>query len=128
MGDDGALYIEEGVVPIFKSVIPFTNIILPNQFEAKVLSGCKLDSLECITVCLNSLHQRYWVANIVISSLCLESHPGIILCCGSMADHRLRTRASCLISLRVNSSQSTPYIMLFAYVTADCFDDNLWMK
>ena len=92
MGGDGALYVEEGVVPIYKSVIPFADIILPNQFEAEVLSGCKLDSLESITVCLKSLHQRYRVANIVISSLRLESHPGVILCCGSTATSSLEPR------------------------------------
>jgi pyridoxine kinase len=92
MGDDGALYVEEAVVPVYKSIIPFADIILPNQFEAEILSDGKLDTLESINVTLRTLHQRYRVANIVISSLRLESHPGVILCCGSTATSCLQPR------------------------------------
>ena len=92
MGDDGALYVEEAVVPVYKSIIPFADIILPNQFEAEILSDVKLDSVKSITVSLQNLHQRLRVANIVISSLRLESHPGVILCCGSTATSSLQPR------------------------------------
>jgi pyridoxine kinase len=93
MGDDGALYVSEDVVPIYKSIIPFADIILPNQFEAETLSDCKLDSLESIKMCLRTLHRRYQIRNIVISSLRLESHSDVILCCGSTATSSLEPRA-----------------------------------
>lgn len=92
MGDDGALYVAEEVVPIYKSIIPFADIILPNQFEAEWLSDCKLNTIESITLCLKKLHQVYRVAHIVISSLRLDSHPGVILCCGSTCTETLEPR------------------------------------
>lgn len=85
MGDNGELYVAAEVVPIYKSIIPHADIILPNQFEAQVLSGYKLDSVESIPGVLRALHQQYRIRHIVISSLSLDSHPGVILCCGSTA-------------------------------------------
>lgn len=92
MGDDGALYVAAEVVPIYQCVIPFADIILPNQFEAELLSNCKIDSLDSVTTCLNTLHGIYRVAHIVISSIRLESHPNVILCCGSTATSSLEPR------------------------------------
>jgi pyridoxine kinase len=92
MGDDGALYVAEEVVPIYKSIVPFADIILPNQFEAEMLSDCKIDSIDGITVCLKTLHQLYRVPHIVITSLRLAAHPGVIFCCGSTATIQLEPR------------------------------------
>src|SRR5438046_5958233 len=92
MGDDGALYVAEEVIPIYKSIIPFADIILPNQFEAELLSDCKLDSIESITICLKTLHRLYRVPHIAISSLRLASHPDVIFCCGSTATADLEPR------------------------------------
>ena len=92
MGDDGALYVAAEVVPIYKSIIPFADIILPNQFEAELLSDCKIDSLDSVTTCLKTLHRIYRVSHIVISSIRLESHPNVILCCGSTATSSLEPR------------------------------------
>jgi pyridoxine kinase len=85
LGDNGQLYVAAEVVPMYKSIIPHADIILPNQFEAEVLSGCKLDSVGSIPGGLRAMHQQYRIRHIVISSLCLDSHPGVILCCGSTA-------------------------------------------
>jgi pyridoxine kinase len=92
MGDNGALYVAEEVVPIYKSIVPFADIILPNQFEAELLSNCKVDTLESISVCLKKLHQTYRVVHIVITSVRLSSHPGVILCCGSTATTQFEPR------------------------------------
>jgi pyridoxine kinase len=92
MGDDGELYVAAEVVPIYKSIIPFADIILPNQYEAEWLSDFKLDSLESIGPGIQKLHQLYRVKNIVISSLRLRSHPDVILCCGSTATSTLKPR------------------------------------
>ena len=93
MGDDGALYVAAEVVPIYKSIIPMADIILPNQFEAELLSDCKIDSIDSVKTCLQRLHQIYRVAHIVISSIRLESRPNVILCCGSTATSSLGPRA-----------------------------------
>jgi len=85
MGDDGQLYVAGEVVPVYKSIIPYADIIIPNQFEAELLSNRKLDSLDDITAFLRRLHEIYRVKHVVISSIQLASHPGFILCCGSTA-------------------------------------------
>ena len=40
MGDNGKLYVSEDVVPIYKELIPYANVILPNQFEAEYGTNC----------------------------------------------------------------------------------------
>lgn len=35
MGDQGRLYVNNDVVPAYKKVIPYADLILPNQFEAE---------------------------------------------------------------------------------------------
>ena len=92
LGDDGALYVSPEVVPVYKSIIPFADIILPNQFEAELLSDCNIDSLGSIITCLKKLHEIYRVPNIIISSIRLQSHPDVILCCGSTATSSLEPR------------------------------------
>src|SRR5215469_1497951 len=92
MGDDGALYVAEDVIPMYKSIIPHADIILPNQFEAELLTDVKIDTFESLLTCMESLHALYQVPHVVISSLRLESRPEFIFCCGSTAtaDHKPR--------------------------------------
>ena len=33
MGDEGALYVSEAVVPVYKGLLKDADLILPNQFE-----------------------------------------------------------------------------------------------
>lgn len=35
MGDEGKLYVDEDVVPAYKTLIRDADLILPNQFEAE---------------------------------------------------------------------------------------------
>jgi pyridoxine kinase len=35
MGDQGRLYVNENVVPAYKSILRDADLILPNQFEAE---------------------------------------------------------------------------------------------
>lgn len=35
MGDNGKLYVAEDVVPAYRGLIPYADLILPNQFEAE---------------------------------------------------------------------------------------------
>jgi pyridoxine kinase len=35
MGDNGRLYVADDVVPAYKALIPYADLILPNQFEAE---------------------------------------------------------------------------------------------
>jgi pyridoxine kinase len=35
MGDNGRLYVADEVVPAYKALLPYADLILPNQFEAE---------------------------------------------------------------------------------------------
>lgn len=35
MGDEGRIYVDEAVVPAYKSLLRDADLILPNQFEAE---------------------------------------------------------------------------------------------
>ena len=35
MGDDGRIYVNEDVIPAYKSLLRDADLILPNQFEAE---------------------------------------------------------------------------------------------
>jgi pyridoxine kinase len=39
MGDQGRLYVNEDVVPAYKSLLRDADLILPNQFEAEYVPG-----------------------------------------------------------------------------------------
>jgi pyridoxine kinase len=93
LGDDGVLYVAEELVSTYKAIIPQADIILPNHYEAEWLVGVKISKLEDIVPCIEALHRQYRVRNIVISSIRLETHPGVILCCGSTSTSDFKPRA-----------------------------------
>lgn len=35
MGDNGKIYVSEDVVPAYKSLLPYADLVIPNQFEAE---------------------------------------------------------------------------------------------
>lgn len=35
MGDNGKIYVAEDVVPAYRGLVPYADLILPNQFEAE---------------------------------------------------------------------------------------------
>ncbi len=35
MGDNGHIYVAEDVVPAYKSILPYADLVIPNQFEAE---------------------------------------------------------------------------------------------
>ncbi|KAK1600479.1 pyridoxal kinase [Colletotrichum navitas] len=77
MGDNGRLYVAEEVVPAYQSLIEHANLILPNQFEAELLSGVKITDMQTLQTAIRALHTRYRVPHVVITSVSLASpdHP-----------------------------------------------------
>ncbi|KAI1376371.1 Ribokinase-like protein [Hypoxylon crocopeplum] len=69
MGDNGRLYVADDVVPAYKSLIHYADIILPNQFEAELLSGVKISDSASLEHAIQVLHQEYGVPHIVITSV-----------------------------------------------------------
>ncbi|MCJ1402467.1 putative pyridoxal kinase [Xylographa trunciseda] len=69
MGDQGKLYVNENVVPVYKKLLREADLILPNQFEAEVLSGVKITSLSTLKEAITKLHQEHRIPHIIVTSV-----------------------------------------------------------
>jgi len=100
MGDEGRLYIPEDEVPAYKSLLQDADLILPNQFEAELLSGTKITSLSSIATAIQTLHKTYKIPHIIMTSMRLTSStstpalptPEILTIVGSTATSTLTPR------------------------------------
>jgi pyridoxine kinase len=74
LGDHGVCYVPESLVRVYRDlVIPRASILTPNQFEAELLSGRSVTSLEQALLALNDLHLQGVPTVIMTSS---ELPPG----------------------------------------------------
>ncbi|KAI1436742.1 Ribokinase-like protein [Xylaria sp. CBS 124048] len=71
MGDNGQLYVAADVVPAYQSLIHHADLILPNQFEAELLSGVKITDSSSLERAIEVLHDTYDIPHIVITSVSL---------------------------------------------------------
>lgn len=69
MGDNGELYIPEDEIPEYKSLLREADLILPNQFEAELLSDTPITDITSLAAAIEALHQKYQVPHVVITSL-----------------------------------------------------------
>lgn len=85
MGDNGKLYVADDCVPAYKALIPYADLILPNQFEAeyasyfqglktlltwnRLLSGVKITDMDSLTNAIQVLHDTYHIPHVVITSV-----------------------------------------------------------
>ncbi|KAE8350207.1 Ribokinase-like protein [Aspergillus coremiiformis] len=69
MGDQGRLYVNTDVVPAYKKIIHHADLILPNQFEAEVLSGIKITSLATLAEAITAIHATYNIPHVIITSV-----------------------------------------------------------
>ncbi|KAI0574846.1 pyridoxine kinase [Pyrenophora tritici-repentis] len=69
MGDNGKLYIPEDEVPEYKSLLREADLILPNQFEAELLSDTPITDLKSLAAAIQVLHKTYQVPHVIITSL-----------------------------------------------------------
>ncbi|KAL1992522.1 hypothetical protein VTN49DRAFT_4554 [Thermomyces lanuginosus] len=76
MGDLGRIYVGEDVVPAYKNVIHHADLILPNQFEAELLSGIKIQNLTDLTNAIAAIHKTYSVPHVIVTSVQLPSESG----------------------------------------------------
>jgi pyridoxine kinase len=74
MGDAGQLYIPSEIVPIYKSLLRHADLILPNQFEAELLSGVTITNLSTLATAIQTLHRSYQIPHIIITSLRLSKY------------------------------------------------------
>ncbi|MCJ1331502.1 putative pyridoxal kinase [Thelotrema lepadinum] len=69
MGDNGQLYVNQDVVPAYKSLLFYADLILPNQFEAETLSGASISDLPSLKTAISTLHRTYHVPHIIVTSV-----------------------------------------------------------
>lgn len=72
MGDNGRLYVADDVVPAYKSLLPHADLILPNQFEAELLSDVKITDMTSLARAIEVIHAKYGVPHIVLTSVSLD--------------------------------------------------------
>ncbi len=69
MGDNGRMYVAEETVPAYKSLLRDADLILPNQFEAELLSDVKIRDFDSMRQAIKKLHQTHYVPHILITSV-----------------------------------------------------------
>ncbi|KAL2142201.1 hypothetical protein VTI28DRAFT_1468 [Corynascus sepedonium] len=74
MGDNGKLYVAPDVVPVYKSLVHHADLVLPNQFEAELLSEVPITDMPSLGRAVQVMHERYGIPHIVITSVSLP-HP-----------------------------------------------------
>lgn len=94
MGDEGVLYVEKDVIPIYRQILESKqiDIVTPNQYELELLVDHKIVCLKSLKQALKLFHEKYNVKHIVLSSLFaemftdLEGGSETIYCCVSSLD------------------------------------------
>lgn len=68
MGDNGQMYVPEELLPIYRdTIIPMADILTPNQFEAELLTGQKITSIEEAWQAIDLFHSK-GIKTVVLSS------------------------------------------------------------
>lgn len=73
MGDNGRVYVDEDELPVYKSLLRDADLILPNQFEAELLSGVKITDLRSMHAAIETLHAEYKLPHILVTSIRLPA-------------------------------------------------------
>eukprot|EP01061_Rhynchopus_euleeides_P024620 TRINITY_DN3969_c0_g1_i1.p1 TRINITY_DN3969_c0_g1~~TRINITY_DN3969_c0_g1_i1.p1 ORF type:complete len:204 (+),score=88.95 TRINITY_DN3969_c0_g1_i1:787-1398(+) len=85
MGDNGRLYVSEDMVPAFRKLVCHADIVTPNQFEAELLTGLTIASLDDAVKTCNHLHSL-GPKRVILTSLELPESPGQLVILGSDTD------------------------------------------
>ncbi|KIY49921.1 Ribokinase-like protein [Fistulina hepatica ATCC 64428] len=72
MGDAGRLYVAEDVIPVYQRMLHMATIITPNWFEVETLTETPLHDMGSLRCALRTLHTKYGVPHVVISSIPLS--------------------------------------------------------
>ncbi|KAJ2708513.1 hypothetical protein H4R19_004707 [Coemansia spiralis] len=83
LGDDGALYVPEELVDLYRTVLcPLASLLTPNQFEAEQLTGRPIASLADAKRACNDLH-ALGPSSVVITSIHSADNPDVLHLVGS---------------------------------------------
>ncbi|XP_053732506.1 pyridoxal kinase-like [Synchiropus splendidus] len=76
MGDQGAMYVPESLLPVYRDkVVPLADILTPNQFEAELLTGRKINTEDDAVEVMELLH-KMGPHTVVLTSTDLPSKNG----------------------------------------------------
>uniref|UniRef100_A0A3P9LZ79 Pyridoxal kinase n=1 Tax=Oryzias latipes TaxID=8090 RepID=A0A3P9LZ79_ORYLA len=76
LGDQGAMYVPENLLPIYKTkVVPLADILTPNQFEAELLTGRTIKTAADAVQVMDLLHDM-GPETVVLTSTDLRSKRG----------------------------------------------------
>ncbi|TQV96793.1 hypothetical protein V2A60_000566 [Cordyceps javanica] len=73
MGDNGNLYVAADVVPAYKSLLSYADLIIPNQFEAELLSEVKITDMDSLAAAIQAFHEKHRVPHVIITSVSISS-------------------------------------------------------
>lgn len=73
MGDNGRIYVAEDTIPVYKDLLRDADLILPNQFEAELLSNVKITDLKSMHAAIETLHDKYQLPHVLITSIRLPA-------------------------------------------------------
>ena len=73
IGDNGRIYVDEAEVPVYRNLLKDADLILPNQFEAELLSEVKIHDLESMATAIGKLHSVHRVPHVLITSIRLPA-------------------------------------------------------
>ncbi|KAI9669748.1 MAG: hypothetical protein M1831_007444 [Alyxoria varia] len=69
MGDEGRLYVSEAIPPAYKALLHDADLIVPNSFEAELLSGVKITDKQTLVQAITILHKDYHVPHVMVTSV-----------------------------------------------------------
>ncbi|CAB3373844.1 Hypothetical predicted protein [Cloeon dipterum] len=93
MGDNGQMYVPKELMPIYRDqILPLADIITPNQFEAELLTGTKMNNKEEAWEAVRLLHAK-GPKTVILSSTELGSED-YLLALASYSDGTKSTRIS----------------------------------
>lgn len=76
MGDNGHMYVDKHTLPAYKDhIIPLATVLTPNQYEAELLTGTKIDSKASAVAACETLHERgiaTVVRSLVAAIICIH--------------------------------------------------------
>ena len=105
MGDNGRLYVAEDTVPVYESLLKDAELILPNQFEAELLSGVKIHDLATMKQAIATLHETHQTPHVLITSIRL---PSTVASTPTATEEDLATSAKLSIIGSTATSDSKP--------------------
>ncbi|KAF9360191.1 hypothetical protein BGX34_007904 [Mortierella sp. NVP85] len=71
MGDNGELYVQPDVIPLYRELMKHAGAVTPNQFEAETLTDKKITDVKSCFEVIDILHNA-GVKNVIITSVTLS--------------------------------------------------------